>query len=124
MYQRRRTVFGFNGSGAAQRSLQIERRRRDVDKGHTRNAVRHRRTRRRRRPETLLETGRISISVYPKDTNIVYATIEHANGGVYRSNDKGETWTRVAEIAAVPRPMYFSKLRVDPNNDQRLWLPA
>lgn len=121
MYQRRRAVFGFNGSGehsALYRSNDGGETWTKVTKGmpyDTQNAPTP-------RPDTLLETGRISISVYPRDTNIVYVTIEHANGGVFRSNDKGETWTRVAEIGSVPRPMYFSKLRVDPNNDQRLWL--
>ncbi len=121
MYQRRRTVFGFNGSGEGSALYK------SIDGGdtwtkittgmpyNTENAPNP-------RPENLLETGRNSIAIYPKDTNIVYATIEHANGGVYRSINKGETWTKMAEITAVPRPMYFSKLKVDPNNDQRLWL--
>ncbi len=120
MYQRRRTAFGFNGSGAGSAMYKSD----DggdtwtkVTKGmpyDTENAPTP-------RPEGLLETGRIAIAVYAKDPDIVYASIEHANGGVFRSNDKGETWTRMSEIAAVPRPMYFSQLRIDPNNDQRIW---
>lgn len=39
---------------------------------------------------------------------------------VFRSNDKGETWTRMSDTN--PRPMYFSQIRVDPNNDQRIWM--
>lgn len=121
MYQRRRTVFGFNGSGegsALYKSIDGGDTWTKITRGmpyDTENAPTP-------RPDNLLETGRCSIAIYDKDTDIVYATVEHANGGVYRSTDKGETWTRQADINAVPRPMYFSQLRVDPNNDQRLWL--
>lgn len=120
MYQRRRTVFGFNGSGegsALYKSNDGGETWVKLTKGlpyDTANAPTP-------RPDGLLETGRIAVAVYPKDPNIVYASIEHANGGIFRSNDKGETWTRMSEIAAVPRPMYFSQIRIDPNNDQRIW---
>ena len=47
--------------------------------------------------------------------------MEHATlGGVYRSEDKGATWTRMSDTN--PRPSYFSQIRVDPNNDQKIWL--
>ncbi len=121
MYQRRRTVFGFNGSGehsALYKSNDGGDTWDKITKGmpyDTENAATP-------RPANLLETGRCAIAVYPKDTNIVYATVEHANGGFFRSTNKGETWTRMADISAVPRPMYFSKLTIDPNNDQRIWL--
>lgn len=44
----------------------------------------------------------------------------HEYGGVYKSTDAGETWQRVNSINI--RPMYFSVVRVDPNDDQRVYL--
>ncbi len=41
-------------------------------------------------------------------------------GGLYKSTDTGETWTRINSIS--PRPMYFSKVRVDPNDDNNIWV--
>jgi photosystem II stability/assembly factor-like uncharacterized protein len=41
-------------------------------------------------------------------------------GGVYKSNDGGETWSRINSIN--PRPMYFSQVRVDPSDDKILWI--
>src|SRR5258707_11777104 len=42
------------------------------------------------------------------------------NGGVFRSENGGESWTRVSAID--PRPFYFSQIRIDPANDQRVYL--
>lgn len=66
------------------------------------------------------EIGRIGVNIYRRDPRIVYAIVEHANGGVFRSEDKGETWQRMSEVN--PRPMYYSKIHIDPNNDQRIWV--
>jgi photosystem II stability/assembly factor-like uncharacterized protein len=44
----------------------------------------------------------------------------HEHGGVYRSDDAGVTWRRLNSIN--PRPMYFSKVRVDPSDDQLLYV--
>ncbi len=66
------------------------------------------------------EIGRIGVNVYRRDPNVVYALVEHRNGGTFRSDDKGETWTRMSTTN--PRAMYYSKIHIDPNNDQRLWV--
>ena len=41
-------------------------------------------------------------------------------GGVYKSTDGGESWTRVNSVN--PRPMYFSQIRVDPSDDQHVYV--
>jgi photosystem II stability/assembly factor-like uncharacterized protein len=71
-------------------------------------------------PSTRLEIGRIGLNFYRRNADIVYALVEHANGGIYRSEDRGETWQKMSDTN--PRPMYYSKVHVDPNNDQRIWV--
>lgn len=66
------------------------------------------------------EIGRIGIDIYRRNPSIVYAIIEHKNGGIFRSEDKGFTWKKMSSTN--PRPMYYSQIRVDPNNDQRIWV--
>jgi hypothetical protein len=70
--------------------------------------------------DTRQEIGRIGLNVYRGDTHVVYALVEHENGGIFRSDDKGESWTRMSETN--PRPMYYSKVHIDPTNDQRVWV--
>lgn len=41
-------------------------------------------------------------------------------GGIYRSADAGETWTRINSYN--PRPMYFSCIRVDPSDENHIFV--
>jgi len=41
-------------------------------------------------------------------------------GGLFKSTDRGQSWTRVNSIN--PRPFYFSVVRVDPNDEQNLYV--
>jgi photosystem II stability/assembly factor-like uncharacterized protein len=107
-YQRRRTAFGYNGGGPGSALWKT------VDGGTTWKKVT------KGLPSTG-ELGRIGVAVYRKDPRIVYALLEHAKeGGIYRSEDKGESWTKVSQTN--PRPSYYSQVHVDPNNDQRIWV--
>lgn len=105
-YARRRTGWGFNG-GSEQAGLY-----KSVDAGRTW----------RKLTEGLPSgpLGRIGLDIYRKNSNIVYATVEHRDGGVFRSDDKGESWTKVNALN--PRPMYFSQIRIDPNEPQRIYV--
>ena len=46
--------------------------------------------------------------------------LDPARGGVFRSEDKGKTWTLISNCNS--RPMYFSQLRVDPTNDKAIYV--
>ena len=41
-------------------------------------------------------------------------------GGVFKSTDGGESWTRINSLN--PRPMYFSQIRVDPNDEKYVYV--
>jgi photosystem II stability/assembly factor-like uncharacterized protein len=41
-------------------------------------------------------------------------------GGLYRSDDQGESWTRINSIN--PRPMYYSRVYVDPSDTQHIYV--
>ncbi len=77
--------------------------------------------------------GRIGLSVSASKPNIVYAVIEdnaggsnslfdiHSQqGGVFRSDDSGQTWKRMSGTA--PRGFYFSQIRVDPTDPDRVYV--
>jgi len=105
-YQHRRTAAGYNGGGPDSAIYKT------IDGGATWNKLTN------GLPHG--DNGRIALDIYRRNPNIVYALVENAQGGVFRSEDKGASWANMGPTN--PRPSYFSQLRVDPNNDQRIWL--
>jgi photosystem II stability/assembly factor-like uncharacterized protein len=46
--------------------------------------------------------------------------LDAGRGGIFRSDNKGGSWTHVSNCNA--RPMYFSQVRVDPTNDKTVYV--
>jgi photosystem II stability/assembly factor-like uncharacterized protein len=120
MYQRRRTGFGFNGGGPGSGLY------RTVDGGDTWAEL----------TDGLPagDKGRIGIDVFRGNGNLVYALVEadarsSAQGfggggatrsGLFRSTDRGNTWEKMSDTN--PRPMYYSQVRIDPSNPDRIYV--
>jgi photosystem II stability/assembly factor-like uncharacterized protein len=62
--------------------------------------------------------GRIGIAVAPGEPRRLYATVDAPQlGGIYRSDDAGESWRRVTDEARVwARGSDFAELKVDPRD--------
>ena len=126
LYARRRTPWSF-ASGPERhrrqgpgRDLQERGRRRHLAQARARGCP--------------ARTGRIGLDVSRKNPRIVYAIVQSDEGGTERHRrraqparaassaprTRGESWTRTSPLN--PRPFYFSQIRVDPENDQRVYV--
>ena len=105
-YERRRRAFGFVGGGPGSGLW------RSLDGGDTWTRLSS--------GLPTGNTGRIGVAIAPSDPRIVFAVIEHHDGGVFRSGDGGTTWTRQNRINE--RGNYYGQIRVDPANSDRVWL--
>ncbi len=122
MYQRQRTLWGFNGGGPGGGLY------RTMDGGDTWTKLGG------GLPEG--DLGRIGVDIYRRDGNLVMAIVEadkrgpgrggggqggqDRKTGVYKSTDRGETWEQVSTTNN--RPMYYSQIRIDPNDPERIYL--
>ncbi len=118
-YQRRRYPWGFSGIGPGAGLYK------SADSGKTWKKL-----------TNGLPTGplgRIGISVSKSKPETIYAVIESLQGGsrglfdqtsryggIFRSDDSGETWKRMS--GGAPRGFYFGQIRVDPTNPDRIYV--
>lgn len=122
MYQRQRKAWGYNGGGPGSGIY------RSTDGGHSWVEL----------TEGLPEgdKGRIGLDIYRGDGNLICALVEadargpgqgfggrsedDVENGVYCSTDRGDTWEH--RSTTNNRPMYYSQIRIDPNDPERMYL--
>jgi len=118
MYARRRTPWSFGGGGSSGGIF----RSRDGGRSWVRLAG-----------GLPLQTGRIGLDIYRKNPRVLFAVVESDEGGhlgefeeksraggVFRSDDGGDHWARLSPYT--PRPFYFSQIRVQPDDEKRIYL--
>lgn len=73
--------------------------------------------------------GRIGLSISLSHPNILYAIYATRTGnleGIYRSNDHGDTWSRVNHngVTSVSFMWWFGKIQVDPKDPDVVYVPG
>ena len=73
--------------------------------------------------------GRIGIAISESDPDIMFTMVEaeeeedgSGGNGLYRSEDGGDSWEKVND--ANSRPFYYSQVRVDPQNPDRVYFSS
>jgi photosystem II stability/assembly factor-like uncharacterized protein len=70
--------------------------------------------------------GRIGLGIAPSLTSRLYAVVEaRSNAGIYRSDDAGESWSRVnSDSRVVARPNDATDVKVHPTNPDVVYVPT
>ena len=69
--------------------------------------------------------GKIGLDISKHEPDILYAAIEldRRTGGVYKSTDRGENWTKQSDaVAGATGPHYYQELYASPHHFDRLYL--
>jgi len=67
--------------------------------------------------------GNIGLAIAPFNSDRLYAIIESKTGGLFMSNDAGETWTKQNDESKIrQRGWYFNKVFVDPKNENLVYV--
>jgi photosystem II stability/assembly factor-like uncharacterized protein len=87
------------------------------------------------------DIGRCGLAIFRNDPKIVYAVVQTdltdgptdnrgqvqkpntgnlEKGGIFRSDDHGKSWKKLNNLC--PRPFYYGQIRVDPTDDQRIYV--
>lgn len=67
--------------------------------------------------------GKMGVAVSPVDPQRIYAIIEHEEGGVFRSEDGGESWTRTNDERKLrQRAFYYTRIYADPLELDRVYV--
>ncbi|NDY96524.1 VPS10 domain-containing protein [Wenzhouxiangella limi] len=68
--------------------------------------------------------GKIGIAISPQDPDVLYAAIEldQREGGVWRSDDRGASWTKMSDrIAGGTGPHYYQEIYASPHAFDRIY---
>ena len=110
-YQRLRRTWGFNGGGPGSAVYKSE------DSGTTWKQLTN--------GIPTGDKGRIGLAISESNPTILNALIEHPNAsaqGTYRTENGGNSWAKVSSLN--PRPMYYSKIFIDPSDSNRVYVLA
>jgi photosystem II stability/assembly factor-like uncharacterized protein len=67
--------------------------------------------------------GKAGIAVSPANPDRVWAIVEHEEGGVFRSDDAGATWTRVNDDRRLrQRAWYYTYIHADPKDPETVYV--
>ena len=68
--------------------------------------------------------GKIGVAIAASDSRRVYALIEAEKGGLFRSDDHGDSWTLVNGSRRIrQRAWYYTTVTVNPRNADEVWIP-